>query len=171
LYEKEFAGEDPMADHNEHRPQHYTHTQGAIDMLQADHRTVRTLFRHYQDTNDQPMKRQIAERIFVELEIHAQLEARVFYPAFAGAGDVGEQGLVTEAHHKHQTMQDLMTALRTEQDEEAFAEGFHELMIDVAHHAHEEETEIFPTAQKILADADADLCAAMHALKQQLLTC
>jgi hemerythrin superfamily protein len=67
---------------------------GAVEMLEADHRKVRELFQQYEATGDLDAKQQLAEQIFVELETHAQLEEMVFYPAFEEAADAEGEELV-----------------------------------------------------------------------------
>jgi hypothetical protein len=42
-------------------------------------------------------------------------------------------------------------------------------MTDVEHHVQEEETEMFPEAQEILAGQDEELMDEMQEIKQQLL--
>jgi hypothetical protein len=53
----------------------------AIAMLQADHHTVRQLFRAYRTAQDPATQWEIAQHIFDELDVHAQLEEVVFYQA------------------------------------------------------------------------------------------
>jgi hemerythrin superfamily protein len=56
-------------------------------MLKADHQKVRELFQDYESAQDQKAKSKIAQRVFVELETHAQLEETAFYPAFKQEAD------------------------------------------------------------------------------------
>jgi hemerythrin superfamily protein len=159
-----------MADLNENLTPNDDQVQGAVEMLTADHRKMRNLFQQYQSANDQAAKRRIAEQVFVELEIHAQLEEMVFYPAFAAAADEEGKDLVAEARQEHQTVQDLLVELRgMDTDNEDFEIQFQELMEDVEHHAQEEETEMFPEAEELLAEQDAELVDEMQDIKQQLL--
>ena len=154
-----------MADRNDDQP------QGAIEMLQADHRKVRNLFQQYQSTTDPTRKRRIAAQVFVELEIHAQLEERIFYPAFAAAADEEGEDRVTEAQQDHQMVQALITALRgMDANDEDFEVQFQELIEEVEHHVYEEETAMFPEAEEVLADESVDLMEAMQDMKLQLLT-
>ena len=160
-----------MADLNEPRIPSDDQPQGAIEMLQADHRTVRTLFQHYQSTKEQKMKRRIAEQVFVELEVLAQLEERVFYPAFEAAAEEGGDELIAEARQEHQMVKDLIAALRgLDTHNEYFEMQFQELIEEVEHHIYEEETAIFPEAEEVLADESVDLMEEMQDMKFQLLT-
>src|SRR5262245_48783926 len=69
--------EHTMAIHNETR----SRPKDAIAMLQADHRTVRQLFRAYRTAQAPATQWEIAQHIFDELDVHAQLEEVVFYQA------------------------------------------------------------------------------------------
>ena len=159
-----------MVDVNENLTPDDDQMPGAIEMLKADHRKVRTLFQQYQSTHDQTAKRRIAEEVFVELEIHAQLEELVFYPAFEAAADEEGDALIAEARQEHQTVKDLIGDLRgMGANDEDFVVQFQELMDDVEHHVQEEEREMFPEAAEILADKDADMGEEMEEMKQQLL--
>jgi hemerythrin superfamily protein len=144
--------------------------QNAVEMLKADHRTVRTLFQNYQSAKEQTTKQRIAEQIFVELEVHAQLEELVFYPAFEAAADEEGKQLVEDARQEHQTVKDLIAELRDmDANDEDFDAQFQELMDNVEHHVQEEETEMFPEAEEVLAGDSTDLIDEMQEIKQQLL--
>jgi hypothetical protein len=54
----------------------------AIDMLYTDHQRVRNAFRRYEAAATAPMRARCAAQAFTLLELHTQLEAHVFYPAF-----------------------------------------------------------------------------------------
>ena len=143
---------------------------GAIDLLKADHQKVRHLFAQYKAESDPRQQQQIAEQVFVELETHAQLEEMVFYPAFEEAADAEGQHQVQEARQEHQAVKERIAALRGREVDEAFDTKFRELMANVEHHVQEEESAMFPEAEELLADQDADLVDEMEALKEELLT-
>ena len=160
-----------MADRNDALTPNDDQPQDAIEMLKADHRKVRILFGHYQSTDEPTMKRRIAEQVFVELEVHAQLEEMVFYPAFeAAAEEEEEEELIEEARQEHQRVKDLIAELRgMDAHDEDFAVQFQALMENVEHHVQEEEAEIFPEAEEVLAEENVDLMEEMQEIKQQLL--
>ena len=143
---------------------------GAIDMLKADHHKVRQLFAQYKAGDDPRLKQQIAAQVFMELETHAQPEEMVFYPAFAEAADEEGQQQVQEARQEHQAVQELIAALRGREVDEAFDAKFRALMAHVEHHVQEEESAMFPEAEELLAEQDADLVDEMEELKEELLT-
>jgi hemerythrin superfamily protein len=142
----------------------------AIEMLKADHQKVRNLFSRYTTTSDQKEKRKIADQVFVELEIHTQLEETVFYPTFAEETDKEGKQLVTESLEEHQAVKELIDELRDLDDDAEFDSKFHALMADVQHHVEEEESEMFPKAEEALEESLEDLMDEMQELKQQLTT-
>jgi hemerythrin superfamily protein len=144
-------------------------SEDAIEMLKADHQKVRDLFQQYMAAGDQNAKRQIAEQVFVELETHAQLEEMVFYPAFEEEADDEGKPLVEEARQEHQEVKDLIAELRGRDADEAFDTAFRELMENVEHHVREEEAEMFPEAEEILAERLDELMEEMQEVKKQLL--
>jgi hemerythrin superfamily protein len=142
----------------------------AIALLQDDHRKVQHLFSSYQSARDFPTRQQIAAQVFAELDIHAQLEENVFYPAFdARTGRKGTR-LVADSRLEHEAVRELIIDMQHLDTEAEFEAKFHELMQCVQHHIAQEEDEMFPEAAQILADQRQDLLDEMVALKQQLMT-
>jgi hemerythrin superfamily protein len=142
---------------------------GAVEMLEADHRKVRELFQQYETIRDLGAQQQIAEQIFVELETHAQLEEMVFYPAFEEAADAEGKQLVGEARREHEQVKTLIAELRSLDDDEQFDDQFRELMDAVEHHVQEEETEMFPMAEELLEERTEELAEEMQDIKARLL--
>jgi hemerythrin superfamily protein len=141
----------------------------AVEMLEADHRKVRELFQRYEAAGNPDAQQQFAEQIFVELEVHAQLEEMVFYPAFEEAADAEGKQLVEEARHEHAEVKSLIEELRDLDDEETFDDQFRELMATVEHHVQEEEAEMFPLAEELLAERTMELAEDMQDIKTRLL--
>ena len=57
----------------------------ACDLLDADHKAVKKMFTEFEEltearSNTREKKRQLAERICLELTVHAQIEEEIFYP-------------------------------------------------------------------------------------------
>ena len=71
----------------------------------------------------------------------------------------------------HEHVKELLIELQDiDLDEETFEAQFQELMHTVEQHVAQEEDEMFPEAEHILADQLADLMDEMIALKHQLMT-
>ncbi len=143
--------------------------ESAIAMLTADHQEVKDLFLEYDAAEDASDRKEIAEQVFHELEIHTQLEEDIFYPAVAKKGDDESKKLVTEARKEHEKVKQLIASLRKiEASDERYDEIFQELMENVEHHVKEEEDELFPTAESELGDEVENLGAKMQEEKRQL---
>jgi hemerythrin superfamily protein len=156
-----------MADRNE--APHYP--SDAISLLKTDHRKVKNLFARYESAGHFSTKHLLAEQVFTELALHAQLEENVFYPAYeAMTGKNGTQ-LVADSRLAHAHVRELMSELQgIDLDEATFEEKFHELMGIVREHVAEEENAMFPEAEQMLADQLEDLMDHMVELKQHLTT-
>jgi hemerythrin superfamily protein len=145
--------------------------EDAIQLLTADHQKVKDLFARYESARDFNTRQQIAQQVFTELDIHAQLEETIFYPAFEEQADAEGVQLIDAAREDHQTVKELLAALRSLAVEgEEFEAKFQELMQHVQDHVEEEENEMFPEAEEMLAEHMGDLLNEMRELKKQLLT-
>jgi hemerythrin superfamily protein len=142
----------------------------AISLLKTDHRKVKNLFARYESAGNFSTKHLIAEQVFTELELHAQLEEHVFYPAYeAMTGKNGTQ-LVADSRLAHEHVKELISELQgIDRDEAEFEVRFHELMDIVREHVAEEENAMFPEAEQLLADQLEDLMDHMVELKQHLM--
>ena len=154
-----------MLDRNDEPP----YPIDAISLLKTDHRKVKNLFARYESAGNFCTKPLLAEQVFTELELHAQLEENVFYSAYeAMTGKKGRQ-LVADSRLAHEHVRELMIELQgIDLDEAAFEGKFDELMSIVREHVAEEENALFPEAEQILADQLEDLMDQMVELKQQL---
>ena len=129
-------------------------------LLKQDHQKAKQLFEKLGDTSDGAEKTR--ERLFAqlkdELELHAQVEEKHFYPALRDNKETKD--LVNEALEEHKEMKmglkDLDAAEKTD---ESWAEKLAELKANVEHHVEEEETELFPLAQKVLDSKKAEQIA------------
>jgi hemerythrin-like domain-containing protein len=140
----------------------------AIALLKADHQRVKDLFAQYEPAEHVETKRTLAEQVFTELEMHAQLEETVFYPTVNEETDEGPE-LVQESLSEHETVKTLIQALRSmAQDTDEFDAKFQELIRTVAHHVEEEEAEMFPLAEEELADDLTEMKDEMQELKADL---
>ena len=143
----------------------------ALALLKADHRLVHNLFIQYEHAGDDSTRQVIAEQVFTALEIHAQLEANVFYPAYETMTGKNGTKLVADSRLAHEHVKELLIELQDiDLEAETFEAKFLELMHTVEQHVAQEEDEMFPEAEQILADRLVDLRDDMIALKQQLMT-
>ena len=71
----------------------------AIELLEADHREVEALFEQYEELEDRPKKELLALKICLSLQVHAQIEEEIFYPAARKA--IAKAELIDEAIVEH----------------------------------------------------------------------
>jgi len=119
----------------------------ATDMIRADHTRVFALFHRYDMDASPRAKRALVESICLALEVHAQAEEEIFYPALRKAGST----LVDKAVPEHEEMRRLIATLR--ESDPAIAEfdaTFMDLMREVIHHVADEETAMLPHAESLL---------------------
>src|SRR3954463_15139574 len=97
----------------------------ATDMIRADHSRVLLAFHRY-DLDASPAKRRgLAETICLALEVHAQIEEDIFYPALEKVGS----STVAKSPAEHEEMRRLIAALRGLQPDSAqFDATFMDLM-------------------------------------------
>ena len=144
--------------------------EDAIHMLKAEHRNVQALLHQYDAVADPSLKRQIAAHTFTALELHAELEAMVFYPAFElHAIERGRQ-IVDESLQEHGVMALLIEEMRgLASDDPAFHATFEALRDHVEGHIAQEETFLLPEAEEVLLEQAEALWVAMREFKRQLL--
>jgi len=138
----------------------------ALELLEADHRTVEELFSQFEDETSDAAKRDIAGAICVALKIHARLEEELFYPAIAKV--LEDTSLVDEALVEHASAKDLIAQIEAGAPGEALFDARVKVLGEyVDHHVTEEEDEIFPQCRSANLDLDA-LGAAMASRRQEL---
>src|SRR5262249_3956201 len=141
-------------------------------MLRADHRQVEELFARYETQAGQAEEKDsVLRQICQALEVHAQLEEEIFYPAVRAAVAGEGQDLVAEAIEEHQTIKDLIGELEgTTVDDDAAGDSLvRQLKECVMHHVREEESQMLPQAEQLLGDQLETLGAQMQQRKDQLL--
>lgn len=136
------------------------------NMIRMDHTHVLTTFHQYHPDTSARVKRGLADTICVALEIHAQLEEEIFYPAMRA---IAETDFMSKSVPDHDQMRRLITQLRNlAPDEPSFDETFFQLMNAVMHHVADEETLLLPTAERVLGDRLGELGAEMTKRRMQL---
>jgi hemerythrin superfamily protein len=119
----------------------------ATQLLKKDHATVKRLFARFRQTvRAQKARQGVVDRIATELEVHAQIEEEIFYPAMRAVPKAAP--LLREAHEEHEQVKSLVAEMQSA-DAESVAEKVKELRQAVLHHATEEERDMFPLAETL----------------------
>ena len=119
----------------------------ATQILKRDHKKVQGLFDKFDKAKTPAAKQKVCEQVIQELEVHAQVEEEIFYPAVRQ--NVGEEDLVQEATQEHQEAKKIIAELkRGNMEDEDFESKFAELVEGVQHHVEEEEGEMFPKVEE-----------------------
>lgn len=135
-------------------------------MIRMDHTHVLSTFHQYEGNSPPRIKKGLADSVCVALEIHAQLEEEIFYPALRAVADTES---LRKSVPEHDQMRRLITQLRNmEPGRDNYDETFYELVNVVLHHVADEETLLLPAAERVLADRLGELGAQMTKRRLQL---
>ncbi len=136
----------------------------AFELLKKDHKKVSQLFKEIEAASGQA-KKQIFARLKSELDVHASVEERIFYPALENKEEARD--ITLEAYEEHKVVKDLLSELATgSAPEDEWDAKLTVLKENVEHHVEEEEGELFSKARKVLSsDEIGELGAEMEAEK------
>ncbi len=145
------------------------HSMGdALALLKNDHREVEDLFQDYENANGE--QNALALKICLALEVHAQIEEEIFYPAVRNA--IANSDLVSEAIAEHASVKQLVAQIEKSLNQpEQLSSLLAELRQQVMHHVQEEENELFPEVEASdleLQDLGQRLAERKMALMHQL---
>jgi hemerythrin superfamily protein len=137
------------------------------DMIRMDHTHVQWAFHRYEPDASPRSRQAIVNTVCLEIEIHAQLEEEIFYPAMRAF--VAENPLLEKSFSDHHEMRRLVVELRgMDPMNPAYSRAFMDLMRDVLHHAADEETLLLPEAERLLGERLGELGAQMTKRRLQL---
>lgn len=127
----------------------------AIGLLKADHKEVKTMVGQFNSSRSDSKKAQLAEQICAALEVHAEIEEEIFYPAAREAlrkdGD-----LIDEAEVEHTSVKELIAKIKGGQPGSDLWEAQVKVLGEyVNHHVKEEEGEMFPKVRKTRLDLES----------------
>ena len=130
-------------------------------LLKQDHQKAKRLFEQLSETSARAVKSR--ERLFAqlkqELELHTEVEEEHFYPALRDEEETKD--LVETALDEHDEVKELLEELDgADKEDESWSERLAELQDSVEHHVEEEETQLFPAAQRVLKKEKAEEIAS-----------
>ena len=117
-----------------------TKSHDPIKLLKDDHEKVKALFDKFESSRSESTKKGIAKEAMVELDIHADIEETIFYPAFEEwAKSKTDEDIVLEAEEEHHVVHVLIAELKKlPEDDEHWDAKFTVLSENVRHHIEEE---------------------------------
>jgi hemerythrin superfamily protein len=126
----------------------------AFNLLKADHRKVEELFSELESARGQA-KLPVFEQIKMELDLHAELEEKLFYPALEEPEQTHD--LALEAYEEHAVVKNLLRQLsRGKTADDEWQAQVKVLQENVEHHVEEEENELFKKAKAALSKEEID---------------
>lgn len=129
----------------------------AFTLLKADHDKVAKLLEQIDQTTERGVKtrEELFAKVKTELDLHAQIEETIFYPALEQAEETRD--ITLEAFEEHRLVKQLLKELESmSKDTEEWTAKFTVLKENVEHHVEEEEGEMFPKAKKVLSKEDQE---------------
>ena len=158
-------------------------TPSITTMIRMDHSHVLALFHRYKADTPQARKRALVTNACIALQVHAQLEEEIFYPALRNV--LSGDDVLEKSEPEHNEMRRFIAELRelggsevggremggsgALSDEAAFDEKFLALMRLVIHHVADEETKLLPAAERLLRDQLGQLGVDMTKRRMQLM--
>jgi hemerythrin superfamily protein len=137
------------------------------NMIRMDHTHVLTTFHQYEIGTNPGTRQALVNTACLALEIHAQLEEEIFYPAMRAVG--ADPAVLDKSVPEHNEMRRLIDSLRSmTPTDAAYDQTFMQLMRDVMHHVADEETTLLPDAERLLADRLGELGMQMTKRRLQL---
>ena len=144
----------------------------ATKLLKQQHDQVRDLFKQYEDSGEgaHATRKKIIDEACRKLEVHAQLEEKIFYPACQDLEDEKARKIVGESLEEHLIVKRLIKELQgLRGSDEKFEAKATVLKESVEHHADEEEDDLFPVVEKEMDDDQlSELGQRMKAMEMRL---
>lgn len=137
-------------------------------MIRLDHAHVLAAFRRYRAHMPVTRKRALVENVCLALDIHAQLEAEIFYPAMRRIAAAAE--ILDKSVPEHDEIYSLIDSLRPmDPGSAAYDDAFRKLMRGVLHHVADEETVLLPLAEDLIPEELGHLGRLMTQRRMELL--
>ena len=130
----------------------------AFTLLKQDHEKVAGILEKIDETTERATKgrEELFAQLKNELDIHAQIEEEILYPALEEYEET--RAISLEAYEEHALVKQLLEELATApKDDEQWTAKFTVLKENVEHHVEEEEGEMFKKARQVLSDDDIDM--------------
>lgn len=145
-----------------------TVTPNITTLIRLDHTHVLALFRRFKPYTSVGKKRALVANACLALEIHAQLEEEIFYPALLEV--TGPSAQLDKSVAEHDTMRKLIADVRARDPSEPnYDDTFRMLIRHVLHHVADEETILLPLAEEVMGERLGELGVQMTRRRMALL--
>ena len=129
----------------------------AFKLLKSDHEKVAGILEKLEGTTERALKtrEELFTQLKTELDIHAGIEEKIFYPVLEKAEE--SRDITLEAFEEHRLVKQLLGELEAEvKDDEKWTAKFTVLKEQIEHHVEEEEGEMFKKARRVLSKEEIE---------------
>ncbi len=129
----------------------------AFALLKEDHQRVAGILEKIDATTERGIKtrEELFTQLKTELDIHAEIEETIFYPALEKHDETRD--ITLEGIEEHRIVKELLAELDAmAKDDEVWTAKMTVLKENVEHHVEEEEAEMFPKARKALSEEEVE---------------
>jgi iron-sulfur cluster repair protein YtfE (RIC family) len=131
----------------------------ASALLKEQHDEVKATFKQLEKGDGRAPF--LLEKLANSLAAHMVIEQELFYPAIMNV----KEDLVLESYEEHAVARfALKRLMKTEPSDRTFKAKLTTLKELIEHHVEEEESDLFPKAEKALGDTSEELCRQMKSL-------
>ncbi len=127
----------------------------AIELLKDDHNKVDRLFQRVKATEEGAEHKELFKKIKAELDAHAHIEEKIFYPRLREEEELEDITLEGIEEH-HQAKMFLRELANLSEDSEKFEPKLKVLMEDITHHVQEEQGIMFPKVEKVIGKEELE---------------
>jgi hemerythrin-like domain-containing protein len=141
----------------------------AFTLLKEDHKKVAGILEKIDATTERGIKtrEELFTQLKTELDIHAEIEETIFYPALKEHDETRD--ITLEGIEEHRIVKELLAELESmAKDDEVWTAKMTVLKENIEHHVEEEEGEMFSKARKALSQEEIEtLGTRMEAAKKK----
>ncbi|MFB2975060.1 hemerythrin domain-containing protein [Microseira sp. BLCC-F43] len=120
-----------------------------FELIKADHRKAEELFSAIESADDPTQRYDYFQQIYLELNLHAQTEELVLYPAMREYEETNQ--FVEAAEEEHVKAKELLEEIKPlDPDSSQFKSKIKKLKEAVEHHVQEEENSLLPTVSECM---------------------
>jgi hemerythrin-like domain-containing protein len=128
----------------------------AIELLKQDHKEAMGMMEQIENNSEGTASDRSNMQMFNQLKqaltLHTKMEEQIFYPALRDHDETAD--MIEEAYEEHKGVDEILARMSGMSPSNSdFMDLLEELKDNVQHHVEEEETEMFPRAEKILGQS------------------